>query len=271
MQFPKGFAHGELLRGRRVGGLLLAELAYEPGQRLAPHAHANARFVLVLRGSFTETVSGRPRTATPSTLIFRPARESHAQTYHERGARLLLMDMSPAWLERAREEAHVISESATFRGGLLLHLAHRLHNEFNRRDEVSKLAIEGIGLGIVAEASRRLAPAREAKAPRWLEQARETLHAKFAERLSVEGMARAVGVHPVHLARSFKQHYHCTLGEYVRNLRIEFACHEIAFSDVPLSQVALVGGFADQSHCSRIFKSHTGMTPAEYRQLARAR
>ncbi len=271
MQFPKGFAHGELLRGRRVGELLLAELAYAPGQRLAPHAHANARFVLVLRGSFTETVNGRPRTATPSSLIFRPPREVHAQVHHERGARVLVMDMSPAWLERAREEAPVIGESASFRGGLLLHLAHRLHDEFNRRDEVSKLAIEGIFLGILAEASRRMAPAPESKAPRWLEQVRELLHANFADRLSLDDLGRAVGVHPVHLARSFKQHNHCTLGEYVRNLRVEFACREIAFSDAPLSQVALVGGFADQSHFTRIFKSHTGMTPAEYRQLARAR
>lgn len=271
MQFPRGFAHGELLRGRRVGGLLLAELAYAPGQRLAPHAHANARFVLVLRGSFTETVNGRPRTATPSTLIFRPPREMHAQTYHERGARLLVIDMAPPWLERAREEAPLIREAADFRGGLLLHLAHRLHDEFNRRDEVSKLAIEGIFLGVLAEASRRLAPAREGKAPRWLEQARDLLHANFAERLSIEEIARVVGVHPVHLARCFKQHNHCTLGEYVRNLRIEFACREIAFSDAPLSQVALVGGFADQSHFTRIFKSHTGMTPAEYRLLVRAR
>lgn len=271
LQFPKGFAHGELLRGRSVGGLLLAELAYQPDLPLAPHSHSHARFVLVLRGSLTETFGGRLRTATASTLIFRPAGESHAQAFHARGARLLVMDLSPAWLERARAEAPVLNEAADFRGGLLLHLAHRLHDEFNRRDDVSKLAIEGILLGMVAEASRRLIPAAERKAPRWLDQVREALQSDFAARLNVEQLARSAGVHPVHLARCFKQHYHCTLGEFVRSRRVEFACQQIAFSGTPLSQVALLGGFADQSHFTRIFKTHTGMTPAEYRLLARGR
>ncbi|MGH9794507.1 MAG: AraC family transcriptional regulator [Candidatus Acidiferrales bacterium] len=271
IQFPKGFVHGELARARRVSGLLLAEVNYRPLQQVAVHAHDHARFVLVLRGSFAETFGRGPRTVTPSTLIFRPPEQVHAQAFHERGARLLVMDLAPAWMERAREEAPVLNEAAEFRGGLLLHLAHRLHDEFNRRDEVSKLAMEGILLGMVAEASRRLEPRAAQRRPRWLDQVCDLLHARFAERLTMDEIARAVGVHPVHLARSFRHFHHCTLGEYVRGLRIEFACRQIAFSELPLSEVALVGGFSDQSHFSRIFKRHTGMTPAEYRQLARSR
>ena len=54
----KNFTHGEILRWRRVGGLLLAEVEYEAGQRIHRHVHPHARFVLVLRGSVTETRSG---------------------------------------------------------------------------------------------------------------------------------------------------------------------------------------------------------------------
>ena len=53
-QPPKNFTHGEILRWRRVGGLVLGEVKYEPGQRIPRHVHAHARFVLVLAGGLTE-------------------------------------------------------------------------------------------------------------------------------------------------------------------------------------------------------------------------
>ena len=51
---PKNFTHGDLVRWRRVGGLVLGEVEYEPGQRIPRHVHPHARFVLVLKGALTE-------------------------------------------------------------------------------------------------------------------------------------------------------------------------------------------------------------------------
>jgi quercetin dioxygenase-like cupin family protein len=52
-QPPKNFTHGDILRWRRVGGLTLAEVQYEPGLHVRRHIHAHARFVLVLAGAIT--------------------------------------------------------------------------------------------------------------------------------------------------------------------------------------------------------------------------
>jgi len=38
----KNFTHGEILRWRRVGGLLLAEVEYEAGRRIHRHVHPHA-------------------------------------------------------------------------------------------------------------------------------------------------------------------------------------------------------------------------------------
>jgi len=48
-QLPKNFTHGDILRWRKVGGLLLAEVQYESGQRVHRHVHAHARFVELVR------------------------------------------------------------------------------------------------------------------------------------------------------------------------------------------------------------------------------
>ena len=77
-------------------------------------------------------------------------------------------------------------------------------------------------------------------------------------------------MHPVHLARTFRRVYQTTFAAYVRDLRIECARRELA-GRAPLSDIAALAGFADQSHFSRLFKQHTGLTPSEYRLALQAR
>src|SRR5262245_35676700 len=89
--------------------------------------------------------------------------------------------------------------------------------------------------------------------------------------LIVVGRVLIVVDHPVHLAREFHKYYQCTIGEYLRKLRIDFACHEVISSDSTLAEIALDAGFFDQSHFSRTFKCHTGLTPTEFRETFRSR
>jgi len=261
---PKNFTHGDLVRWRRVGGLVLGEVEYEAGQRILRHVHPHARFVLVLKGALTEIRGDDTENCEASTLLFRRADEPHAYVVSKAGATCLIVDIDPSWLDRAREHAPLLAHSAAFRRGLIIHLAHRLYGEFRLRDEVSRLAIESIALGVLAEASRRVVRHAERPAPAWLHQARALVEARFAEPQSLAGVASRVGVHPVHLARMFRRVYRTTFSGYVRQLRIEFARRELAGS-AALSDIAAAAGFCDQSHFSRSFKQYTGFTPAEYR------
>jgi AraC family transcriptional regulator len=263
-QPPRNFTRGAIRRWRRVGGLLLAEVEYEPGQRIHRHVHGHARFVLVLEGALTEIRGDDTSTYGPSTVLFRRADEPHAYLVSKGGARCLIVDIEPAWIARAREQARVLDRSTAFRGGFIVHLAHRLHGEFGLRDEVSRLAIESLALGVLAEASRRAKRAVERPTPAWLRKARALVERQFAEPLSLPAIAAQVGVHPVHLARSFRRVYQTTCAGYARQLRIEFARRELA-GDAPLSAIATAAGFCDQSHLTRLFKQYTGLTPTEYR------
>ena len=269
---PASFTAGDILRWRRVGGLTLAEAAFEPRQRIHRDVHANARFLLVISGSLTDTTGGGSTTYGASTLLFRSAGDAHSYAVSDTGAKVLLVDMDAGWLRRAREQAPLLGDSTSFRGGLLLHLAHRLHGEFGLRDEVSRLVIESLALGILAEASRRVAAARQARTqrpvPLWLQVALALVEQHFAEPLPLAAVARRVGVHPVHLARTFRRVHQTTFAAYVRQLRIDFARRELA-GTAALSDIACAAGFCDQSHFSRCFKQHTGLTPAEYRARLR--
>jgi AraC family transcriptional regulator len=263
-----GLDQATVHRWRRVTGLTLAEVEYEPGQRIHRQTHGHARFVVVLRGSLCETSDGDPIASGAATLLFRCANEPHSYAASERGARCLVVDMDAGWLARARQQAPLLTRSTAFRRGLLLQLAHRLYGEFRRRDEVSRLAIESLTLGVLAEASRREEALAQQAAPLWLQVAIALVDQQFQERLPLAAVARRVGVHPVHLARTFRRVYQTTFASYVRQVRIDFARGQLA-GPTALSEIAFAAGFCDQSHFSRCFKQHTGLTPAEYRATLR--
>jgi AraC family transcriptional regulator len=110
-------------------------------------------------------------------------------------------------------------------------------------------------------------PATVARAtPTWLRHARELIAEHFAESLTLTSVAAQVGIHPVHLATTFRQVYGVTIGEFVRRLRIEAACKRLAHRDLSLVTIAVQARFADQSHFSKVFRSYVGTTPAKYRK-----
>ena len=140
----------------------------------------------------------------------------------------------------------------------------KLYKEFKSIDELSPLLIESLVLEMLAVSSRCLKQFTD-RAPRPLQDAREMIQAHFSERLTLAQIAKTVGLHPIYLASEFRKRYHCTVGEYVRQLRIEFACRRLSQSVDTMANVAVAAGFFDQSHFTRTFKSVTGLTPSEYR------
>ncbi|HEY9382079.1 MAG TPA: helix-turn-helix transcriptional regulator, partial [Gemmatimonadales bacterium] len=102
---------------------------------------------------------------------------------------------------------------------------------------------------------------------RWLTAARDVIAAGLGGHLGVTGVAAAVGVHPVTLARGFRRRYGCTMGEYVRQLRLERAMEQLRTTRASLGTIAAANGFADQSHFSNLFRRRVGLSPSRYRRL----
>jgi AraC-like DNA-binding protein len=66
--------------------------------------------------------------------------------------------------------------------------------------------------------------------------------------------------------RRFRAAFHLTPQRFLRKLRLRIASRALIHTDASLSDVALNGGFADQSHFSREFRRQFGRTPREYRE-----
>ena len=259
---------GEETRELELADFRLVESLYTPSSTMPRHTHELAHISIILQGAYTEHYGRKNRAGEPNVLVLHPPGEDHSVTFHQTGARVFSIHVKPRWLERVRDYSKVLDSPADFQGGIPAWLAVRLYREFRQTDEVSPLMIESLALEIIATTSRR-SRLTEHKPPRWLEQVREMLHARLSEDVAFASIADAVGVHPVYLARQFRKHYRCTMGEYVRRLRVEAVCREIVRSGKPLSEIASQTGFYDQSHLTNTFKRLTGMTPGEFRRVFR--
>ncbi len=269
-KLPAGHFLGQTLRARDLSGFRLTETVYSPGLRLPKHSHELAKYCFVLAGSFSERVGSREQVRQPLSLTFQPADTTHEEAHHAAGHHFLI-EVAANWLDRAREYSAVLDRPADLTGGVAIRLATQLYDEFRHLDGLSPLAIEGLILEMLAETSRRALGSADRRPPRWLEQVTEMLRDRFAENLALSDLATAAGVHAVHLARVFRRFHGCTVGDYVRQLRIEYASRQLSTTDDSLAEIALAAGFSDQSHFSRIFKSHTRMLPSEFRAIFRPR
>ena len=259
---------GSAAKTCRFNGLNLADVAYPPDLRQPRHTHKFASFSLVMAGNYLEKFNRQSFRRHFSTVVFHPPEESHAVNF-ETNVRILSVEFDFRRLAAIREHSAVLDEPASLQTEAINRLGCRIYQEFQRADAFSALAVEGLILEILAEASRSGTKTDEKQIPRWLLQTRDFLHENFAGSFVIEDVARAAGVHPVHLSRVFRQKFGCTVGEYVRRLRVEFANRQIRTTDAPLSEIALAAGFADQSHLNKTFKSFFGLTPAEHRKLTR--
>ena len=248
-----------------TGEILLAESTYRSGCKIPTHTHDRAFCYLVLAGSCTETCNRRTRVSLPSNLVLHPAGEAHSNHWAGDGGRCLHIEFGSSWLQHVREHSPVLDEPAAFLGGSPVWLAARLYKELRSPDSVSPLVIDALALELVAHAARVALGKGISQPPSWLRRVEEQLRSRFKNPPTHAELARTVGVHSVHLATAFRRHLCCTPGEYVRRLRVEFACGQL-ITGRPLVEIALDSGFAHQSHFCRVFKSVTGQTPTAYRQ-----
>jgi AraC family transcriptional regulator len=247
-----------------IAGFHSTETFHPPGFQIPRHFHDFASLYLVLAGSLTESYCGKKRECTHPSVIFTPPGEKHSNRFNDRGGRCFLVEIPPAYFDRLASAGIRIESSLQSDGGLLAWLGMKIYREFRQPDAVSLLAVEGLVLDAMSELAR-LSERPAVAAPAWLRHARDLLRDRFSECLLLDEIASSVGVHPSHLARSFRRCYGATVGEYQRRLRVEYAARQLSETRTSILSIAMTAGFADQAHFSRTFRNHTGLTPARFR------
>ena len=247
----------------------VTEARFPARARLAPHVHDRAAFAVMLEGSFDLSITNRVYPCEPGSAVSEPAEERHGNVLGTAGARVVVVQPAPDAVDRLGPCGRLFDEVRHASRSPVRGLAASIARELRAPDSATPFAVEGLVLEMLALASRQEYLDRTARGrtvPPWLARTRDVLHERFRDPPPLGDLAREAGIHPDHLARAFRTRFGVPVGTYVRRLRLEWAMSRLDGTADPIGRIALGAGFADQSHFTRVFKRHTGLTPGEYRR-----
>jgi AraC family transcriptional regulator len=261
MRLQAGEFLGSALRVHEWGGFTLSEHAYPANARLPKHEHRYAYLSIPVSGSYEERWGVHSTNCSSAVAVFHPRGEQHADVFHGAEARVLSIEIDDTWCEHLRDAGARVSDRIELHGPSLFRSAARLRHMLSLRERPPLLKIEACTIDLLAEL-----PARrdETRVPPWLGAVLERIHDARPARPPMSDLAREAGVHPVHLARTFRRVHGRTIGDYVRSLRVERAMELLRGRD-PIGEIAIAAGFSDQSHLCRELKRAIGVTPKGFR------
>lgn len=243
-----------------AGAYVVSRSSYSPGCTLGTHAHAEDRVVLTAYGTFDSTYASRAFDLDARRTIYRPAHVEHRDRYVRETACITI---------RLAAGSGARTQAFDFADDDMPATARRLWSELDAGDTASQLAIESLSAEILARLASR--PEREETAPRWIRRVRDWVEDEYANPPMLGTIAREVDRDVSHVAATFRRIYGKSVGEFVRDVRIWRTRSLLEGASVSLAEIAARGGFADQSHFTRLFKRRFAMTPNEYRRRATAR
>jgi AraC family transcriptional regulator len=157
---------------------------------------------------------------------------------------------------------------------VIANLTHALLPAFRKPEEFPSIFVDHVALAILSRLTHEYggvqSPRREAACGglSLLQQrrAKEYLAANVAGDVLLADVAKACGLSRGHFAASFARSTGLTPHKWLQRYRLQKAQTMLLECSIPIAEIAILCGFADQSHLTRVFTRHVGMSPAVWRR-----
>ena len=247
-----------------TGGLILTNTAYTHDY-VDWHYHENVYFTFILKGKVIEGNKKGKVNLSPGSILFHNAQESHYNIMPRGETSGMHLEIQSSWLNEMYANQDVKEGSFEIECPKTKILFYKLLKESKITDDQTTLAIQNL---VIEATSSLFAGTRDSRfKPSWVDQLGELLQDNYFCPPKLKEMATVLGIHPVHLSRSFTKYFGCTLAEYIRLLKVERAFAQLSVKGSSLSSIAHQCGFADHSHMVRCFKAISGDRPFLFRRL----
>lgn len=91
------------------------------------------------------------------------------------------------------------------------------------------------------------------------------IHENYREKLSISEIATAAFISERECFRVFQNNLNMTPLEYLRNYRMQEACHMLIETSDSITSIGQACGIGDNSYFSKLFRTYVGCTPQKYR------
>lgn len=225
------------------------------GGRVSRHAHAHAQVVLPVAGALEMRVGLVPGRVTAGRGVLVGAGMEH-EFSAQGDNRFVVLDLPAADGLPAAEPFFAVDAAL---GGLVGYLSAEA-----AEGALDAAAAAHAAALLTAAIRRRTSPAAAEDGP--VARAIALMRARAAEPLTVADLAGAVGLASSRFHERFRAETGRTPAAYLTDLRLDLAEALLRAGDLPLAEVALAAGFADQSAFTRCFKRRRGVPPGVLRR-----
>lgn len=236
--------------------------------RQAWKAHWHHRYVLIIpwKGEGTVVVDRSPRTIGPGQAILIFPYQLH---YYQ-----VEPTNSLSWLYLTFEcsNGHLLDPLREHVLAMTRENQHRLEAILQAYVEFPVTAKTAVTLvlqtGLLVQKLSPVQPApqmRLGEIDPWLDRVQTAVVRAFPDPPGQVELAQQVGLSHTHLRRQFLAKTGLTLGSYMRSLRLQLICNQLARREVNLTEIADVCGFSSLAAFSQFFLRQTGMSPSVYR------
>lgn len=252
-----GAAH----RAFRQEGVIVSQTQYHEPVYQGWHCHEHHHVSLLIKGGNREQRSHKEQEVGPGSLLFYNSGERHKNSHTQHPSKNINIEIPDAFLAKHGLQFHVLEKFPEQQTRIKFALL-KIYRECMIADTLTFATVSGLLLSVFT-----VPPTRKKVLPPWLQQLKTLLHDRWNDTLSLQEMSVILGVHPVTISKYFPVYFHCSLGEYIRKIKIDKAMQMLQTSNLPMTSITYACGFFDQSHFIRTFKLVTGFLPRQFQQL----
>lgn len=260
----KGHFFGETNKRITFEGLIITDTEYTQ-EKVDWHYHQNPYFTFILQGHVLEGNHKEIYHCSAGDLLFHNWDDAHYNTKPSGFTRGFHIEFEQQWLNQWNLNTDNLQGSFAIKNPEIKLIFYKLFKESLHHENASRLAIESMLLASLENLKFHDSTFKDS-VPTWINPLREFLHEEDTENISLSYLSELFGIHPVHLSRYFPKFFGCSLGEYLRKLKVEKSLSLLPLQNKSLVEIALESGFTDQSHFNRCFKESIGLTPSVYRK-----
>ena len=224
------------------------------------HYHENTHLSLVLQGGSRESRKNEDFQLTAGKIILYNEGETHCNKYTVLPSKHLILEFKKDFFNKRTLESKHFTKTNVQNIDVNLALLN-IYNELLLNDLYSSNTID-FSLNQLLESDEK-----SSYIPIWVKEMKDIIEDRWDEFISLNELAVIFNVHPVTISKYFRKHYKCTLGDYMRKVKIEKAFSFLIETNISISEISDICGFSDQSHMIKIFKAYIGFLPNQIRSL----